>query len=131
MAKVVVIDDSPMTTLRLGDVAIECGHTVLCVCANSQSSVSGSLVPHLDLISSDVDEIRLKVLEFQPDFILLDHNLELPFNGEDLAKVLGIGSEKLIGTSSVFEQKYCLKKFRGNKESPGEMERKNLQEIIG
>ncbi len=131
MAKVAIVDDDALSVLRLGDILTESGHTVLTVCANAQSKITGSLVPHLNLISSNLEEIRQRILGFEPDFVLLDHSLELPFSGEDVANVLGIESTKLVGTSNVFDQKYCSLKFRGDKKKPRENERKCLQEIIG
>lgn len=133
MAKIAIIEDSVGDIFGLLEVLKGEGHQVLALvpCLPSLRRLTGKEGDDFKFVES-VEEIVSLVSEFGPDMVLLDHSLDMPYKGDDVAYKLRIEREKLIGTSSSFTQAYCGKKF-GAKSHLGHRDfaRAALLEVVG
>ena len=120
--KIVIIEDDVNALQTLTRVLEGVGHEVLGL------QIVDSTFP-LSLRYEDttycvtLQEIAVAVRAFQPDKILLDHELGRNFSGNDVAGLLGIPPKMIIGTSTHFDQKYAGKVFRSKSDAERQLDR--------
>ncbi|OGF82422.1 hypothetical protein A3B18_03715 [Candidatus Giovannonibacteria bacterium RIFCSPLOWO2_01_FULL_46_13] len=107
--KIAIIEDDIGDLFGLLEVLKAEGHEVLALvpCNRLRLQKEGNDFKYVETL----EEICSMVNEFGPDKVLLDHSLDMPYKGDEVAYKLGIERSKLIGTSSSFTQSYCDKRF--------------------
>ncbi|MBL8030523.1 MAG: hypothetical protein JNN11_04730 [Candidatus Doudnabacteria bacterium] len=99
MAKIAIIDDTRPWADAMEFVAMQAGHETLCI---------------IVLPSRNFKMIADEANAFGPDVVFLDHSLGYwPLNGANIAGLLRVGKEQIVGTSTCVEHVLAQKKYCG------------------
>jgi|SRR3989338_8673188 len=112
--KISVIEDAMIALDNLAETLVHDGHEVQSIhVVDSEDSFFQFMGREEGIIYCGTPkEIVAAVAAFQPDRVLLDHDLKMKFTGKDVAEALQLPRERIIGTSTHFDQKYAARIFR-------------------
>ncbi len=108
--KIAIVDDNKEALAALMNALRGDGHEVLAVLVSPRDADQGMVgVPSNP--STGVAKTVAHLREFNPDQVLLDHDLRLGGcdMGDQVAAQSSIPREKLIGTSTAWPQSYCAR----------------------
>lgn len=108
--RIVIIDDDA-TVAYMKRALVAAGHEVMAIGVCQPFGPSEVF----DFETKDLNEVAAKTKEFNPERIFLDHDFGMSEDrtGATVAQLLDLPKEKLIGTSSSYDQTYCGQHFSG------------------
>ncbi len=115
--RIAIVEDMGWVVESMSRIAKEAGHEVLGVCIEEAPDPCFSKPNDNRVFTRDLDEAARMVREFQPDMVLIDHDLGLgqELTGRYFAEKLALPVSKCVGISSEHDQCYCCGVWYGSK----------------